>query len=361
MALTLPSFLSKKNQPVLGIDISNSTIKVVELVPGKKTPMRLERYAIEPVEKGSIIDGNIDNAELVAEALNRAIKKLGGRTRQAALALPSAAVITKRITLEAGLRDEEYEEQVVNEASQYIPFPIEEVNLDFQILGASANNEDDVDVLIAAARKEKVEDRVAVAEMAGLKPMVMDVEPFAARAALEHVSGFLPDHGEGQIIALFQIGSTLTSLSVTLNGQTVFERQSGFGGAQLTADIVRLYGLVTDEAETKKRSGDLPDNYSTQVLKPFVEQAANEVSRALQFFYTSTPYTRVDHIYVAGGCSSVTGLTEAISAKVGVPAEVFSPFQGMEISEDIRDRQLRLDAPSLLIACGLAMRGLQHD
>jgi type IV pilus assembly protein PilM len=353
----MPSFLKKKSQPLLGIDISNSTIKVVELVVGDKTPMRLERYAVENIEKGSIVDGNIDNADSVAEALNRALKKLGSRTKNVAIALPSAAVITKRITLPRGLSEEDYEGQVETEASQYIPFPIEEVNLDFQILGPTANSEDDVDVLIAAARKEKVEDRVAVAEMAGLKPMVMDVEPFAARTALDHVASFLPDNGEGQILAMFQIGSTLTSLAVTLNGQTIFERQSAFGGLQLTQDIVRMYGIVSEEAEGKKRSGDLPDNYPAQVLKPFVEQAASEISRALQFFYTSTPYTRVDHIYVAGGSSSVTGLTEAISAKVGVPAEVFSPFQGMEVGKDIRERQLRMDAPSLLIACGLAMRG----
>ena len=260
----------------------------------------------------------------------------------------------------AGLKDEDYESQVETEASQYIPFPIDEVNLDFQILGPTANNDEDVDVLIAASRKEKVEDRVAVAEMAGLKPMVMDVEPFAARAALDHVSSFLPDHGEGQILALFQIGSSLTSLAVTLNGQTIFERQSAFGGQQLTQDVVRLYGLMPEEAETKKRSGDLPDNYTTEVLKPFIEQAAGEVSRALQFFYTSTPYTRVDHIFIAGGSSSVTGLVEAVSEKVGVPAEVFSPFQGMEVGKDIRERQLRLDAPSLLISCGLAMRGFEQ-
>ena len=360
MGLSLPSFLNKKSQPLLGIDISNSTIKVVELVAGEKTPMRLDRYIIEPIEKGSIVDGNIDNPEVVADALIRALKKLGSRTRTVALALPSGAVITKRITLPAGLKDEDYESQVETEASQYIPFPIEEVNLDFQILGPTANSEDDVDVLIAASRKEKVEDRVAVAEMASLKPMVMDVEPFAARAALDHVSSFLPDHGEGQILALFQIGSTLTSLAVTLNGQTIFERQSAFGGQQLTQDVVRLYGLMPEEAETKKRSGDLPDNYATDVLKPFIEQAAGEVSRALQFFYTSTPYTRVDHIFIAGGSSSVTGLVEAVSEKVGVPAEVFSPFQGMEVGKDIRDRQLRLDAPSLLIACGLAMRGFEQ-
>ena len=360
MGLSLPSFLNKKSQPLLGIDISNSTIKVVELVAGEKTPMRLDRYVIEPIEKGSIVDGNIDNPELVADALTRALKKLGSRTKTVALALPSGAVITKRITLPAGLKDEDYESQVETEASQYIPFPIDEVNLDFQILGPTANNDEDVDVLIAASRKEKVEDRVAVAEMAGLKPMVMDVEPFAARAALDHVSSFLPDHGEGQILALFQIGSTLTSLAVTLNGQTIFERQSAFGGQQLTQDVVRLYGLMPEEAETKKRSGDLPDNYATDVLKPFIEQAAGEVSRALQFFYTSTPYTRVDHIFIAGGSSSVTGLVEAVSEKVGVPAEVFSPFQGMEVGKDIRERQLRLDAPSLLISCGLAMRGFEQ-
>ncbi len=338
------------------MDISASSIKVVELSAGSKTTMRLERYAIEPIERGAINDGNIEKPEAVSDALNKALRKMGSRTKEAALALPSAAVITKRILLPVGMSEEDYELQVESEASQYIPFAIEEVNLDFQILGPAPNSEEEVEVLLAASKKEKVEDRIAVAELAGLKPVVVDAEPFAARASLDHVTGFLPNHGQGQIIAMFDIGHNITNLTVVINKQTIFERDQSFGGNQLTQDIVRVYGLMPEEAELKKRSGDLPDNYATEILQPFVEQGAIDISRALQFFFTSTPYTRIDKIYLAGGCSAIAGLVEAVAERTQVATELFSPFQGMEMSDNIRERQLKIDAPSLLIAAGLAMR-----
>ena len=290
--------------------------------------LRLERYAIEPIERGAIVDGNVEKPEVVADALLRALRKAGTKTRTAALALPSSSVITKRITLPAGMRDDDYEMQVESEASQYIPFAIEEVNLDFQILGPSATSPDDVDVLLAASRKEKVDDRVVVAEMAGLKPMIIDVEPYAARSSIDHIVSYLPNHGEGLILAVFDIGQMSTSLTVVLNGQTIFEREQAFGGNQLTQDIVRLYGLTPEEAELKKRTGDLPDNYEKELLYPFVEQGSTDISRSLQFFFTSTPYTRVDRIFLAGGGAVTTGLVEAVSQRTQVPTEVFQSLPG---------------------------------
>jgi len=356
VSLTLPAFLSRKAPPLLGVDISASGVKLVELASGQKTALRLERYAIEPLERGAITDGNIEKPEVVVDALLKGLKRLGSRAREVAIALPSSAVITKRITLPAGLREEDYELQVESEASQYIPFAIEEVNLDFQILGPSAADPEEVDVLLAASRKEKVEDRVAVAEMAGLRPVVMDVEPYALRAALDHVTSRLPNGGQGQVIAVFDVGATVTRLTTVLNGVTVFERDQAFGGLQLTQDIVRLYGLTPEEAEARKRTGDLPDNYHADVLRPFVEQGATDVSRALQFFFTSTPYTRVDRIYLSGGSAVVPGLAEAIGERTQVLTEVLSPFDGMEVAAGVRERQLRADAPSLMVAAGLAMR-----
>jgi len=356
VAISLQSLLRRGSAPLLGIDVSASSVKLVELVPGAKTGMRLERYAIEPIERGAIVDGNIERPESVAEALVRAIRRTGTKTKLAALALPSSAVISKRITLPAGLLEEDYEVQVESEANQYIPFSIDEVNLDFQILGPAPQSAEDVEVLLAASRKERVEDRVAIAEMAGLRPVIVDVQPYAARAAIDHVTGFLPNHGEGMILAIFDLGQTTTNLTVVLNGQTIFERDQSFGGSQLTQDIVRLYGLTVEEAEIKKKSGDLPENYATELLAPFVEQGATEVARSLQFFYTSTPYTRVDRILLAGGCAVTAGLAEAVAERTQVPTEIMSPFQGMEVAGSIRERQLRLDAPALMVGCGLAMR-----
>ena len=356
MALTFPSLFRGADHPLVGIDISSSSVKLVELRAGSKTAMRLERYAIEPLERGAMVEGSIDRPEVVADALVRALRKASCTAREAALALPSRAVITKRIALAAGLREEDYEFQVESEASQYIPFPIDEVNLDFQILGPSAQTADEVEVLLAASRKEKVEERVIAAEMAGLKPVIMDVEPYAVRATIEHVASFLPNNGEGQVIAVVMVGDQLTYVTIILNGQAIFEREQGFGGVQLTQDIVRLYGLSFEEAEQKKRAGDLPDSYHEDLLKPFVALGASDISRALQFFFTSTPFTKVDQIFLAGGSSVVPGLCEAVAERTQVATELVNPFRGMEIADSIRDRQLRIDAPSLLVATGLAMR-----
>ncbi len=330
-------------------------MKVVELSRGQRG-LRVERYAIEPVERGAILEGNIEKPEAVAEALTRALRRCGSRAKEAALALPTGAVITKKIMLPAGLREEDYELQVETEASQYIPFPIDEVNLDFQMIGPCPNSEDDVDVLLAASRKEKVDDRVAVAEMAGLRPVIMDVEPYAVRAAVDHVTALLPDGGNGRIVAVFSIGQTTTSLTVVLNRQTIFEREQSFGGQLLTQELVRLYGLAPEEAEARKRSGDLPENYASELLGPFVEQGATDIGRALQFFFTSTPYTRVDQILLAGGSAVVPGFADAVAERTRVATELLNPFGGMELSASIRERQLRGDAPALLCATGLAMR-----
>ena len=341
---------------MIGVDFSASSVKVVELGVGRQAAMRLERYAIEPIERGAVVDGTVNRHEAVAEALLRALKKAGISTKQVAMALPSSSAITKTIKLPADLSEDEYEMQVETEASQYIPFPIEEVNLDFQVLDTATDSAETVEVLLAASRKEKVEDRVMVAEFAGLNASIIDIEPFAARISIDKVISQLPSGGEGQVLAVFDIGQTATRLAVVFNGQTVFEREQPFGGNQLTQDIVRLYGLTPEEAELKKRTGELPDNYQRELLDPFVEQGATDISRALQLFFSSTPYTHVDRIFLAGGAAVTSGLMEAVAQKTSVPTEILSPFQGMEIGDAVSEKQMLLDAPALLVSCGLAMR-----
>jgi type IV pilus assembly protein PilM len=340
---------------MLGLDIGSSSVKLVEL--GKtETGLHLERYAIEPLPRGAVVDGNIDKIDIVADAVRRAWRRCGSRIKNVAMALPASAVITKRIVLPGGLRDEEMEMQVESEANQYIPFSLDEVSLDFQVLGVMPNNPEDVEVLIAASRKEKVEDRMAVALAAGLTPLVMDVESFAARAALGRLVAQLPNEGAGMVVAVFSLGANTTSISMLLDGETIYEREQPFGGQQLSADIARAYGLTSEEAEQKKRSNDLPASYDDQVLGPFIESATTEIARAMQFFFTSTPYTRIDSIMLVGGAAVVPGLSEALVERVQIPTSVVSPFSGMTIAAGLRERQLRQDAPALLTACGLAMR-----
>lgn len=356
MAFDLRSLLSSKSPPLVGLDISTTSVKLVELAEAGRANYKLVRYAIEPLPKGAVVDGNIENMEAVSEAVRRVWRKSGSRIKNVAMALPSAAVITKRIFLPEGLPEEALEVQVESEANQYIPFALDEVSLDFQVLGPAPSSPGDVEVLIAASRKERVEDRVAAAQAAGLKPTVMDIEAYAARAAVERLRAMLPNNGENMIVANFNIGANSTAVSVMLNGQTVYEREQPFGGNQLTQDVARAFGLSFEDAEAKKRSLDLPENYTRDVLQPFIESAALEVTRALQFFFTSTPYGRVDQIMLSGGCAVIDGLADVVANRAQTPTQVVNPFKGMEIDDSIREKQLRLDAPGLVSCTGLAMR-----
>src|SRR4030095_11861303 len=242
-------------------------------------------------------------------------------------------------------------------ANQYIPFALEEVNLDFQSLGPAPNNPEEQEVLIAATRKEKVEDRVAVAESAGLKALVMDVEAFAQQAALGLVVQSLPNGGQGQQSAAGGEGATsVMKVTVLRTDQSIYTREQAFGGSQLTQDIATRYGMSPDEAENAKRSGGLPDDFEAEVLRPFMESLSMEVQRALQFFFTSTQYHSIDHILLAGGSAVIPGLDAVVNARTQVATSVANPFASMQTSPRVQLKRLMIDAPSLIVACGLAMR-----
>ncbi len=345
-----------KAPPLFGLDISSSSVKMLEIVDAGKGAYRVDRYAIEPLAREAVVDGNINNLEAVAESVKRAYKRLGTRTKHVAMAVPTGAVITKKIIVQSTLREEELEMQVETEANQYIPFALDEVNLDFQVAGPSASGSDEQEVLIAATRKEKVEDRVAVAESAGLKALVMDVESYAQQAALSLVVQQLPGGGRDQNIAVVDIGANVMNVSVLRNEQSVYTREQAFGGNQLTQDIVSRYGMSPDEAENAKRTGGLPDDFETEVLRPFMENLSMEVQRALQFFFTSTQFSAVDQILLAGGSAVVPGLDEAVNTRTQVPTMVANPFAAMQTSSRIQLKRLMTDAPSLIVACGLAIR-----
>ena len=345
-----------KAPPLFGLDLSSSAVKMVELVDGGKSGYRVERYAIEPLPRDSVVDGNINNLEAVTDSVKRCHARMGTRTKHVAMAVPSGAVISKKIIVAAALREEELEAQVESEANQYIPFALEEVNLDFQVLGPSPNSPDEQEVLIAATRKEKVEDRVAVADSAGLKALVMDVESFAQQTALSLVVQALPGGGRDQNVAVVDVGANVMNVAVLRNEQSIYTREQAFGGNQLTQDIVSRYGMAPEEAESAKRSGELPDDFETEVMKPFMENLSMEVQRALQFFFTSTQYHAVDHILLAGGSAVIPGLDEVVHTRTQVPTSVANPFALMQASPKIQLKRLMSDAPSLIVACGLAMR-----
>lgn len=352
------SIFNPKSRALIGLDISSSSVKMVELSGDAKGGYKVERYAIEALPRDAVADGNIVTLEAVAEAVRRCWKKLSTSVRNVALALPASHVITKKIIVATGQREEELEVLVESEANQYIPFALDEVNLDFQVLGPAPSSPDEVEVLIAASRKEKVEDRVAVAEAAGLKPVVVDVESYATLAAYSLIEKQLPDDGRGQIVALVDVGANVMTLTVLRNGQSLYGREQAFGGNQLTQDIARHYGMTFEEAEAEKRRNNLPETYEAEVLQPFVESMALEVSRALQFFFTSTQFSQVDHIVLSGGCAVLNGADEAVAARTQINTILANPFAGMVLGSQAggRSKGLLADASMLMAACGLALR-----
>ena len=354
--ISLRSLFNRQEAPLLGLDISSSSVKLVELSRDKEGRLVLDRCAIEPLERGWIIDGNVEKFDEVAEAVRRLVKKSGTRTRNVAMALPASAVITKKIILPGGLSESELEVQVESEANQYIPFSLDEVSLDFCVVGPSAISSGDVEVLIAASRKEKLQDRQGLAEAAGLKPIIVDVESYASRLAAARLIESFPNKGSNTIVALFEVGALTTSMQVMRNDEVLYERDQAFGGAQLTQLIVRQYGFSLEEAESKKRSGDLPDDYESSVLKPFVDSMAQEIGRALQFFFTSTPYNKVDYAMLAGGSSALPGLCESVTQQTSFACVRANPFDGMTVGTNVREKKMRREAASYLTSCGLALR-----
>ncbi len=352
----LDALLGRKFPPMIGLDISSSSVKLVELGQTAAGDYVLERFASEPFEKGWITDGQIEKFDEVAAAVKRVVSKSGSQTKQAVMAMPQSAVITKKIMLPAGLREEEMELQVESEANQYIPFSLDEVSLDFCVIGPSPTSAGDVEVLIAASRKDRVQDRQALAEAAGLKPVVLDIESHASRLAMGRVVSALPNEGRDALVALFEIGADTTSLKVLRDDEMLYDRDQAFGGSQLTQLISRQYGFSFEEAEAKKLSGDLPEDYEAAILNPFVDSLSQEIGRALQYFFTSTPHHKVHYVMLAGGTATLPGLKDRVTELTGFASNVVNPFDHMQLGSTIRETRVRRESPSYLTACGLAMR-----
>jgi len=352
----LDTLLGRKHPPMIGLDISSSSVKLVELGQDDAGNYVLERFASESFEKGWITDGQIEKFEEVADAVRRVISKSGSKTKDVVMAMPQSSVITKKIMLPAGLREEEFEVQVESEANQYIPFSLDEVSLDFCVIGPSQASVGDVEVLIAASRKDRVQDRQGLAEAAGLRPVVLDIESHASRLAMSRIVDALPNEGKDALVALFEIGADTTSLKVLRDDEMLYDRDQAFGGSQLTQLISRQYGFSFEEAEQKKLASDLPEDYDTQILAPFVDSLSQEIGRALQYFFTSTPHHKVHYVMLAGGTATLPGLKDRVTELTGFASMVVNPFDNMKLGAAVRENKLRREAPSYLTACGLAMR-----
>lgn len=348
-------WFNKKQNTVLGIDISTAAVKLLEL-HRVAARYRVECFAVAPLPQDALVDKNITNVDIIAEAVKAALKQSGSKLRQAAVAVTGSAVMTKIITMPADMSDEEREEQIMVEADQYVPYSLDEINLDFEVQGGNAQNPELVDVLLAASRKENVDDRVAALAKAGLKAKIVDVEAFAMENAFSLLAHQFPDSIDGRTLAIADVGATMATLTILYNGRTIYTREQSFGGRQLTEEIQRRYGLSYEEAGLAKRHGGLPDNYISDVLEPFKRAMVQQIQRALQFFISSSANRRIDGMILAGGCANIPGVDRMLEQALNVSAYVANPFINMALSGKVRPQALSNDAPAMMVACGLALR-----
>ena len=346
----------RASKALIGLDITTSSVKLIELTESGRS-YRVESYSAEPTPPNAINEKAIVDADAVGEAIRRAIKRSGSKAKEVAIAISGDAAITKVIQMPGNLTDNELEGQVELQADQYIPFPMEEVSFDFEVIGPSERDPDMVDVLLVATRTENVEQRQVAVEAAGVSARVVDVEAFAVENACQLLSHQMVDGGIDKLIAIVDFGASTTTFSVLQDLKVVYTRDFAFGGQQLTEEIMRTYGLSLEDAGRAKKEGGLPSNYQPEVLDAFIDDMSQQVNRSLQFFLASgSGREQPDQILVCGGCANIAGVAEVIGSRVGIPTEVGDPLGQMKISGKAKAQGVRSDATALLTACGLALR-----
>ena len=341
---------------MLGLDIGSSAIKVVELSRHQQG-CRLEACAIEPVARGAVVDKTIHDVAAVAGAIQRAVSASGSRLRQAVAAVGGGTAITKMISLPVGLSELELEEQIALEANHYISYPLDEVNLDFEVLGPVPSG-DRMDILLAASRSDMVENHALAVEMAGLDLKVLDIEAYALENAFPLYASQLPEGGLNKTIAVVDIGHSVSTVNVLRGGQGLYEQSQGFGCSQLD-QVLQQAGLEADEAQGRLRRGMLPEEYLDSAVLPFRDSVVRHIHRTVQLYQSLPQAVALDHILISGGGALLPGLAEAVSRQCGISAAVVEPLRTLALASRLSRSGLQRQAPNLLIALGLAMRGFE--
>lgn len=343
---------TKNNSQVIGLDITTTALKMVEITR-QQGLFHLKNYGIEPLPRGAVVDKNIIDIDVVSDALAKLFREKTFSSKHIATAVSSSSVISKIIEMEADLTEIERESRIRLDADQYIPYPLSEVNLDFEVIGPSTEPEM-CRVLLVASRAENVDQRIDVAALAGLHTKIVDVESHAMERAFQLIVDSLP--GQPQHVALIDIGHSQTTLYIAKDGEFVYSREQLFGGAQLTESIQSRYGLTYEEAMVNKRTMSLPDDYYADVLLPFLDAVVQQITRSLQFYFSSSQNSQVDYILISGGSASIPGLVNMVEQKLGTRTAIANAFSNMTINNHLNTELLIMDAPSLMVACGLALR-----
>ena len=346
---------AKKSDPVIGLDIGSTSVRLLQL-SSQGSGYRIDHFAIEPLSKGVVVDKAVQDVEAISNAISRAVKASGTRAKSCAIAVSGSAVFTKTISLPADLAASDIESQVQIEANQYVPYPLDEVSLDFEVLGPSPRNADMMDILLAASKSENIESRQDAIDTAGLKAKVVDVEAFAIANAFELIRQ-RDGVNRGEAVGFFDMGFDLTTLLVIKGGQVIYTRDHPFGGHQLLEETQRRYDMTIEQASFFERNEEAPEDFEDEVLEPFQLNIVHQISRALQFYASSNEYSNISTIYLSGGTASLRGLAPMVQQELGMTTRIADPITGLEIAQNVAVTAIRRNANNLMIAMGLALRG----
>ncbi|MBT8068904.1 MAG: pilus assembly protein PilM [Gammaproteobacteria bacterium] len=345
----------KKTDPVIGLDIGSTSVRLLQL-SRRGSGYRIDHFAIEPLGEGVVVDKAVQDVEAISNAISRAVRASGTRAKNCAIAVSGSAVFTKTISLPADLAEADIESQVQIEANQYIPYPLDEVSLDFEVLGPSPRNVDLMDILLAASKSENVESRQDAIDSAGLKAKVVDVEAFAIANAFELIRN-RDGVNRNDAVGFFDIGYDLTTLLVIKGGRVIYTRDHPFGGHQLQEEIQRRYDMTAEQAAFFERNEEAPQDFEEEVLEPFQLNIVHQISRALQFYASSNEYSNISTIYLSGGGASLKGLAPMVQQELGMTTRVADPVTGLDLAQNVAVTVLKRNANNLMIAMGLALRG----
>ena len=343
------------SDPIIGIDVGSSAIKLLYIVKAGNQYC-VEKYAVEPLTPGVVIEKTIKDPAALVQALKKLMEKQDLAGLVACISVPNSQAITRIIQLSAELSEKDIATEIDLEADRYIPYAIDEVNLDFVVMGKSAKSEELIDVLLTVSKSENVDSRVKLLEEANLTTEIVEIDSFAMERAFALLAAQLPNHGVNQIVAVVDIGATLTMLNIFHNKRSIYTREQSFGGQHLINEISTRYGLTHEDAVQAIKYGNLPDDYIVEVLQPFKETVAKQVNRACQFFFSSGEHHEIHALFLTGGTSNIPGLAELVSAEVGVKTAIANPFANMLVSSQINEHMLMEDALGLMTCCGLALR-----
>lgn len=349
------SIKKRNSNALIGIDFGSNSIKALALSKDKGT-FQIDAVAEMPIEKGLIVDNHFEDISKLTQVIKQIQKNFPASCKNAAIAVTGADVITKVIAMSADLTDLDLEAQVELEAENSIPFPLDEIFLDFEIIGPNANNNELNDVLVSAARKETVLSQVDCVEAAGLTTKVVDVASHALARACELV--FLrEDYDKG--IAVLDIGASQMMLNILHQGQVIFSRSKNHGGAVCTQMMADHYGFKYNEAEKIKIENKWPVDCDVDVIAPFENMTVNHLRFDLRMFTNAPNNIKIEKLILTGGCQLLPGLVSQLSEELDLDVEVADPFLGFEYKNESDKNLLREVGVKYMIALGLALRGVQ--